>query len=274
MPRVLAALAALGLSVAFLASPATGDARQKPKPSPRPTASASAAPSASVAPSPTATPAPTLTPSPASLDGIDVSYHQGAIDWTRVAGAGKRFAYVRASAGTLTADSAYATNTAGARAAGLTVGSYHFANPDSAANDASNEAAWFLRNAGIASGDLLPILDLEVANGFDPSSLIAWAGAWLQGVESATGVRPIIYTTPAFWTASMANTDWFAQNGYRLWIAHWTTALQPTVPAGNWAGQGWTFWQHSSTGSVPGIAGSVDLDRFNGASLTSAVLVP
>ena len=46
-----------------------------------------------------------------------MSYHQGAIDWVRVAGAGKRFAFVRASAGTLTADSAYATNIEGARAA-------------------------------------------------------------------------------------------------------------------------------------------------------------
>jgi lysozyme len=266
VPRVLAALAALGLTVVFLATPATGDARQKPKPTPTPTAS----PSASPAPSATPSPSPVTT----FVDGIDVSYHQGTIDWTRVAAAGKRFAYVRASAGTLTADSAYATNRAGARAAGLTMGSYHFANPDSAANDAANEAAWFLRNATVTSGDLLPVLDLEVTNGLDAAALLAWAQTWLQDVEAATGVRPVIYTTPAFWTTSMANTDWFARNGYRLWVAHWTTASQPTVPAANWAGQGWTFWQHSSTGSVPGVAGSVDLDRFNGPSLTAAVLVP
>ena len=258
MPRVLAALAALGLSVVFLAYPATGDARQKP----RPTAT------------PTATPSPTPSPTATFLEGIDVSYHQGAIDWPRVAGAGKRFAYVRASAGTLTADSAYAANRAGARAAGLTIGSYHFANPDTAPNDAANEAAWFLSHATVASGDLLPVLDLEVSNGLDAAALTTWARTWLAEVEARTGVRPIVYTTPTFWTTAMAGSDWFARNGYRLWVAHWTKASQPTVPAGNWAGQGWTFWQHSSTGSVPGIAGSVDLDRFAGATLTSDVLVP
>lgn len=260
MPRAVAALAALGFLLVSLAFPSIGDARQKPKPSPTPTPTPSASPSA--------------TPAPASLAGIDVSIHQGSIDWVRVGAAGKRFAYVRASAGTLTADTAYGTNRAGARAAGLTVGSYHFANPDGAPNDAANEAAWFLRNATIASGDLLPVLDLEVSNGLDSSALIAWAQTWLTTVEAATGVKPLIYTTPAFWSGSMANTDRFARAGYGLWVAHWTSASQPTVPAGDWAGTGWTFWQHSSTGSVPGIQGAVDLDRFPGATLPGAVLVP
>ena len=70
------------------------------------------------------------------------------------------------------------------------------------------------------------------------------------------------------------NTDWFARNGYSvLWIAHWTTASQPAVPAGGWAGNGWTFWQHSSMGT-PGISGPVDLDRFIGSSLPALLFVP
>ena len=72
----------------------------------------------------------------------------------------------------------------------------------------------------------------------------------------------------------MSNTDWFAQNGYRVWIANWTTASQPALPAGNWGGQGWTFWQHTSTGVVAGISGNVDLDRFNGTSLPASLFVP
>jgi GH25 family lysozyme M1 (1,4-beta-N-acetylmuramidase) len=58
------------------------------------------------------------------------------------------------------------------------------------------------------------------------------------------------------------------------WIASWTTASQPTVPAGDWAGGSWTFWQHSSTGLVPGISGYVDLDRFNGSSPPAALFMP
>ena len=115
MVRILAVVTALGLAVAVFVNPAPADAKPKPR--------------------------------PAYLDGIDVSYHQGAIDWGRVAGAGKKFAFVRATAGTLTADVAYETNLAGAHAAGLPVGSYHFGNPDATANDALNEARWFVQNA-------------------------------------------------------------------------------------------------------------------------------
>lgn len=271
MQRVLASLAAFVLAAVILALPPGTEA----KPRPRPTATPNPTPTAQPTPTPTPTPSPTPTAPPANLDGIDVSYHQGAIAWPQVAAAGKRFAFVRTTAGTLTADTAYAANWSGARAAGLTVGSYHFANPDSAPNDAANEAAWFLRNATIASGDLLPVLDLEVSNGLDAASLTAWAQTWLGQVFAATGVRPIIYTNANFWQTSMADTDWFARNGYPvLFIAHWTGASEPNVPAASWGGNGWTFWQHSSTGTVPGISGPVDLDRFRGSSFPASLLVP
>jgi GH25 family lysozyme M1 (1,4-beta-N-acetylmuramidase) len=291
VPRVLAVLVAIGLALALLATPATVDAKPRPKPTRSPSATPTLLPSPTPSPTPTATPTPTPTvtptptpsatampsptPAPGNLEGIDVSYHQGMIDWGRVAGTGKRFAFVRATAGTLTADTMYAANRSGSRAAGLTMGSYHYANPDGAANDATNEASWFLQHATIASGDLRPVLDLEVSNGLGSAALIAWAQTWLSNVHQATGVRPIIYTNAGFWSSSMAGTDWFARNGYAvLWIAHWTSASQPTVPAGDWAGNGWTIWQYSSTGSVPGISGAVDLDRINGPAIPGPLLVP
>ena len=274
MHRVPVTFVALCLAVFALAAPSLVEAKQPGRPNPKPTPTVQPTPPLPTpTPTPTATPFPT--PSPTSVDGIDVSYHQGQIDWQQVAAAGKRFAFVRATAGTLTADTAYWTNRAGAGAAGIAVGSYHFANPDWATNDASNEATWFLRNSTIVSGDLIPVLDLEVSNGLDPASLTAWAQTWLSQVSATTGVRPIIYTNPTFWWSSMADTDWFARNGYSvLWIAHWTTATTPTVPAGGWGGSGWTFWQHSGTGTVPGIGGQVDLNRFNGPSLPAYVFVP
>jgi GH25 family lysozyme M1 (1,4-beta-N-acetylmuramidase) len=265
--RLLPALVAVFVAVFVLASPSVAHAKDGPRPT-RP-------PTPRVQPTPTPTVQPTPTPPPANVEGIDVSYHQGPINWPQVAAAGKGFAFVRASAGTLTADTAYWTNRSGARAAGLAVGSYHFANPDTAPNDAGNEASWFLRNAAIASGDLIPVLDFETANGLDPVSLATWAQTWLTQVTAATGVRPIIYTTPKFWATSMADTDWFARNGYSvLWIAHWTTATEPAVPAGGWGGNGWSLWQYSSTGVVPGISGPVDLDRFSGSSLPISLFVP
>jgi lysozyme len=295
VPRVFAALVALCLAMTFFASAAPVDARPKPKPTPRPTPTVVPTPSPTPpipSPTPTPTPAPTPTPTPTAtptptptptttptptptfVAGIDVSYHQGTIDWGRVASSGTRFAFIRASAGTLTADSMYAANRPGASSAGLRVGSYHYANPDAAANDAANEAAWFLRNATVASGDLVPALDLEVSNGLGSAALISWAQTWLSQVEAATGVKPMIYTNASFWSSSMANTDWFARAGYRLWVASWTSASQPTMPAGSWAGTGWTLWQYSSTASVPGVSGAVDADRYAGSSIPTSLLVP
>jgi hypothetical protein len=84
----------------------------------------------------------------------------------------------------------------------------------------------------------------------------------------------MIYTSPNFWANYVGGSTWFATNGYRLlWLAHWTIG-SPTVPAGDWAGFGWTFWQYTSNGSVPGIVGRVDLDRFSGGSLTDVLVTP
>jgi lysozyme len=285
--RIVAALVVLCLAMAFLASPSAVEAKPKPRPTPTPTASPGPTPTPTPpipSPVPSPTPAPTASPTPpptsppsaapAYLTGIDVSYHQGTIDWRRVAEAGNGFTFIRASAGTLTADSMYSMNRWAATAAGLRVGAYHYANPDGAPNDAANEAAWFLRNANVASGDLVPALDLEVSNGLGSDALIAWAQTWLTEVEAATGARPIIYTNASFWATSMANTDWFARAGYRLWVASWTSSSQPTMPAGNWAGAGWTFWQHTSSATVPGITGPIDADRFAGSSIPSFLSVP
>ena len=62
-------------------------------------------------------------------EGVDISHWQGAIDWTKVAAAGKKFAYMKASESTDFVDPNYTTNRAQARAAGLLVGAYHFAQP-------------------------------------------------------------------------------------------------------------------------------------------------
>ena len=77
----------------------------------------------------------------------------------------------------------------------------------------------------------------------------------------------MIYTSPSFWKKYMGDSRALADAGYRtLWIAHWGVTA-PTIPASNWGGRGWTFWQYSNCGTVPGIAGCVDLDRYHGSDL-------
>ncbi len=109
-------------------------------------------------PAPTPTPAPSPSPSPPSAyaEGIDISHWQGTIDWAQVAGAGKRFAYMKASEGTSFVDPTYPTNRAQAKANGLYVGAYHFAGPGPVPGDAEAEADHFVDTAQPQSGELIP----------------------------------------------------------------------------------------------------------------------
>ncbi|MEP7158126.1 MAG: glycoside hydrolase family 25 protein [Chloroflexota bacterium] len=201
-----------------------------------------------------------------NLAGIDVSTYQGTITWADVAADGIDFAYAKATEGRFYADDQYARNKERAEANGVAIGAYHFANPDNAANDAILEADNFVDVADLGPNNLIPVLDLERHGGFAPKKLRQWAKAWLARVEARTGVKAMIYTSPSFWRDRMGNPTWFSNNGFRLWIAHWGVA-KPSVPAQKWAGRGWTVWQYSDCGSVNGIDGCVDLDRFKGTDI-------
>lgn len=210
-------------------------------------------------------------------EGIDVSHWQGTIDWSRVAGAGKTFAFLKATQGTTYADPTYATNRSNANANGIPTGAYHFADvtktPSNAAG-ARAEADWFVSVAQPRAGDLPPVFDIEKNNGLGQAALTDWAMTWLERVRQQTGIYPMVYTSPSGWNTRFGTSgNIVAESGYGLlWIAHWTDALSPTIPANNWAGRGWTFWQYTSSGTVSGISGAVDLDRYKAADVSSLLL--
>jgi GH25 family lysozyme M1 (1,4-beta-N-acetylmuramidase) len=214
----------------------------------------------------------TAPPPPSNvLEGVDVSTWQGAINYAQVKASGRSFVIAKATEGIGYLDPRWATNRVNAPAAGLALGAYHFARPDgnSTLAGARGEADWFVSQANFAGGMLIPALDLEVHGTLSVSGLTAWVQAWLDEVYVKTGSRAMIYTSPSFWKTYLGDTRWFADNGYKiLWVAHWTSSSSPTVPGSNWGGRGWTFWQYTSSGTVPGIGGSVDLDRYNGTDLT------
>ena len=201
------------------------------------------------------------------LRGIDVSHWQGTIDWTQVAGAGLRFAIAKASEGQTFDDPNYSSYKSGATSAGLSFTAYHFARPDGGANDAILEADHFFIVAQLASGNLIPALDLEDSGGLDTATLTAWTFDWLEELTAKLGVKPMIYTSPSFWQTYMADSSAFAAAGYKLlWIAEWDVP-NPHPPGSNWGGFGWTFWQRTDCQTVPGISGCVDGDVYNGANL-------
>jgi GH25 family lysozyme M1 (1,4-beta-N-acetylmuramidase) len=248
-----------------------------PTPTPTPTPKPTPTPTPPPTGTPTPTPIPSPTPTPAAFlnmsEGIDVSHWQNAINWTSVAAAGKKFTYIKASESTDYVDPNYTWNRANAKAAGLYVGAYHFAQPSTTAGDAAAEADHFLAVATPTHGELLPVLDLERSNGLTVPQLTSWVQAYMGRILTQTGLHGVIYCSPNFWKTYMGDTTWFAMNGYDvLWIAHWTTATAPIVPNG-WANKGWTFWQYTSDGVVPGISGRVDLNRYHSKDFTK-VLIP
>lgn len=213
-----------------------------------------------------------LPESPGHLTGIDVSHWQGTIGWAKVKRAGVSFAFAKATEGQTFVDGQYQRNRSRADAVGLRFGAYHYAQPDLGRNDAVREADHFVRTAGLQGRHLLPVLDLEVHNGLSHDDLGAWTRTWLQRVESQLGVKPMIYTSPSFWRERMGDTRWFAKNGYQaLWISHWRVQ-EPDMPANDWAGHGWTFWQVSNCGKVAGIGGCVDVNLYRNLNIRELII--
>jgi GH25 family lysozyme M1 (1,4-beta-N-acetylmuramidase) len=211
--------------------------------------------------------------------GLDVSNWNGTIKWGTVAAAGYRFAFGKATEGTSYTDATYTANRNGSENAGLVFGAYHFARPAGSTVAGSTASAiaqadHFLAVAAPQPGELPPVLDLESTGKLPASRLLAWTLAWLGEVYARTGVEPFIYTSPLFWKGNLANSTAAAAAGTPLWIAHWTAASRPTVPAQNWNGDGWTFWQWTNCIAVKGLKHCADGDRMNGASPASVAIAP
>ena len=188
------------------------------------------------------------------LNGIDVSKYQPNVNWPEVLRAGYVFAFARATYGDGEVDPDFGSHWRGMKAAGVVRGAYHFFVT---AEDATRQADLFVRTVGsLESGDLPPVLDVEQQSGTG-GNIVSGVQTWLDVVERGLGRRPIIYTGPAFWNANL--TDGFGR--YPLWVAEY--GVSSPKPVKGW--DAWTFWQHSENGSVPGIAGSVDLNYFNGS---------
>jgi lysozyme len=202
--------------------------------------------------------------------GVDVSNHQGRIAWSEVSD-NIKFVLVKATEGASFQDTWYPRNEARAHDQGIEFGAYHFARPagttdEAITDDARAEARFFVTYASPRGRHLLPVLDLEQSGALSPKKLRVWVRAWLAAVEARVGVKPMIYTYPDFWRTAAGDSHWFAENGYRvLWIANWDVN-SPDVPADNWDGEGWTFWQYTDCGAVKGIGGCVDKDKYRYSS--------
>jgi GH25 family lysozyme M1 (1,4-beta-N-acetylmuramidase) len=209
---------------------------------------------------------------PANPKGIDVSYWQGAINWTSVKNAGITFAIIRAGHGDsantgLTAtgvDVNFATNWAGAKAAGIVRGAYWFVVPSASPSLSANAislATKFVNTVQPKEGDLQLAIDLESnSNSLTKADMQTWMQACVNQIKAMTHRTSMIYCGQSFWGANMPSTA--TNMGCPLWVANWNVT-SPAIPAA-WTGTSYAFWQYSSTGSVSGISGNVDQDTYNG----------
>lgn len=193
------------------------------------------------------------------IHGIDISHHQGDIDWKELRDNGLidkypvRFIMIKATEGATKVDSKFTDNFYQAREYGYTRGAYHFYSVHSSAKD---QASFFIKNVKLENGDLPPILDVEhkPKNQTDEEFKQS-VRQWLEIVENHYGVKPIIYTYYKFKIRYLNDLEF---DSYPYWIAHYY------VEKVEYEGP-WKFWQHTDVGKLPGIKGYVDFNIYNGS---------
>jgi lysozyme len=187
------------------------------------------------------------------VQGVDVSWHQGPIDWRALAAGDVRFAYIKATEGGDHVDQRFAVNWSEAGEAGLMRGAYHFFT---LCRSGAEQAANFIAVVPRTEGALPPALDLEhkgpCREGPTMRDVVAEARVFLDRVEAAYGVRPILYTTREFHDAHLTEL-----RGERFW-------LRSLVTPPRFRERDWVIWQHHNRGHKRGVSGPVDLNAFRG----------
>ncbi|RIJ34345.1 glycoside hydrolase family 25 protein [Pontibacter oryzae] len=187
--------------------------------------------------------------------GIDVSHFQKEVDWQKVRESEVVFAFVKATEGVSLKDKKYEQNWTGAGAAGIIRGAYHFYLPYLSPKE---QAANFVATVQLTSGDLPPVLDIEVRGRKPLGQFRKDLKVWLEQVENAYGAKPVIYTNYKFYEDYLAGHF----DSYPLWIAHYKV---PKLSIEKSSTRKLAFWQHTDGGSIDGIEGSVDCNVFYGS---------
>lgn len=203
--------------------------------------------------------------------GVDVSNWQGKIDWGLLSSK-IYFAIIRSSYGSAGIDAAYEINLAQAHKYGRAVGLYHYLKPD---RDFRKTAQLYYSLWKDSGSQILPSYDLEETGGLSKGALNMWMEKFLKAFYELAGRDGIFgqgYSSPGFMDANVMTTptfDW--PKKLEWWVAAWTTAAEPRLPAcfSLFATpKNWTYWQYTSklNGASYGVQSkSLDGNRFNGS---------
>lgn len=182
--------------------------------------------------------------------GLDISHHQGRINWEQLAAKQPDFIYFKATEGSTHSDANYQDNRAQARKHDIVSGAYHFFSYTS---PGIRQALHFIRTAKLRKGDLPPVLDVEWIRPMPSiSAVVREVTTFLTTVEKEIGVRPMIYTDCMLYNQYLKNG---LPKTYQRWIASYQS--RPACDC--------LFWQKTNSYRIPGIQGSVDYNVFMGS---------
>lgn len=183
-----------------------------------------------------------------SIYGIDVSHHQGSINWDMVAtDVNAGYVYIKGTESSSHIDDEYERNIREARRLGIPVGTYHFFNPKASGLIQFEN---FSSNFDFDKQDLIPVVDVEHRGRVSFGHFHSQLKFFLDQVEKVYGVRPIIYTGVNFYNKYLSGM----YKKYKFFIARYHTDEQPElcddVPI--------VLWQFTPEGHINGIKGHVD----------------
>ncbi len=195
--------------------------------------------------------------------GIDVSHHNGTINWMKVKQAEPAisFAYLKATQGVGYKDPAVTTNANGVKAAGIRFGYYHFAslnNLSDIAKDATNEAEWFDATIKtLPAPSLIPVLDIETnEKQLNTQQVQLWINSFLKRMNELGYQNMLLYSYKPFFDDNLPANHPFGT--IPLWLAQYRNVAAPSIPHG-WTN--YTVWQYTAKGKVNGINGDCDMNK-------------
>lgn len=189
-----------------------------------------------------------------SVLGIDVSHHNGDIDWEAVKAQGVSFAYIKATEGESITDKNYDSNYQSAKENGLTAGMYHFFLFK---KDGAEQASFFLKKLQYEKGDLPPVVDVEyspwnIRNLKKAKERVRELVRFDSVVYKELAIHPIIYTNKECYEDLIR--DRFPEND--LWLCDLSD-----IPDDD-SYPNWIFWQHNHKGKLTGVDSKVDMNVF------------
>lgn len=181
----------------------------------------------------------------ANIQGVFVREQDGTVSFNRIRQAGFTVVFLRATAGDDYVDCKLTSNERAATAAGLDVGYTHYLTARTV-NDAKAQANYFLNTTSGKGYSLRPAVQFDRFRGLDDPQINAIVSAWLDTVQSSTGIAPMLRTDTdsaiRIWNASLAAK-------YPLWLID-PDVSTPQLPDDKW--RGWTGWEYTGYGNIEG----------------------